>query len=540
MTIRVPFSYQTAASGLAIPDEHSIVWYRRDIEMDPSSLKDQRAILHFEGVDYKASVFVDGRFQGEHQGGYTRFSLDITDALLRSNGKSSLTVRCEDRKEATQPRGKQTWLKEPFGCWYKETNGIWKPVWMELVPEIRLDSVKITPCLDDYFVEFEVVMNQLPDNGDVRIEISCQGTALSETTFHIHRRITNVKIDLNNDLDGFRVHYWTPNNPNLYDVRFVYLQDGIETDVVESYFGFRSLRAVENCLLLNLNPIYLKMVLHQGYYRESGLTAPSYEALERDVKLAKQLGFNGIRMHQKIEDERFYSICDRLGMIVWCEMPSPYEFKNETVHNLISEWDAVVRQLYNHPSICAWVPINESWGIPRVTTDPTNQNLSLALYHLTKAYDRYRPVISNDGWEHTLSDIVTLHNYAQSGEELHHFYDDLEILNNWHKVDYSQTRLTFSDGFAYEGQPVIVSEFVGTSFQNGKDKGWGYGSEARSEKDYLARFESLIKAIRSNDGVCGYCITQLSDVEAEINGLVDFDRNEKADLKEIERIIKEN
>ncbi|MBO4540586.1 MAG: glycoside hydrolase family 2, partial [Bacilli bacterium] len=510
MKIRVPFSYQTAASGLSIPDEHPIVWYRRDIEMNPESFQDGRVILHFEGADYKTQVYVDGHFVGNHQGGYTRFSFDITDELRASNGKSSLVVRCEDRKEAVQPRGKQTWLKEPFGCWYKETNGIWKSVWLEIVPEIRLDHVKITPCLDDYFVEFEVILNALPKNGDVRIEISYQGTALSETTFHVHRRITNVKIDLNNDLDGFRVHYWTPDCPNLYDVRFVYLQDGVETDIVKSYFGFRCLRSVENCLLLNLNPIYLKMVLHQGYYRESGLTAPSYEALEKDIRLAKKLGFNGIRMHQKIEDERFYSLCDRIGMIVWCEMPSPYEFKEDTIKNLLSEWDAVVRQFYNHPSICAWVPINESWGIPRVTTDPSNQHLSQALYHLTKAYDPYRPVISNDGWEHTTSDIITLHNYAQSGEELHHFYDDLSILANRHKIGYSQTRMTFSNGFEYHGEPVIVSEFVGTSFENGKDKGWGYGNGAQSEKEYLTRFESLIQAIRSNDGICGYCITQLS------------------------------
>ena len=533
--IVVPFSYQTEKSGINNPKEHPCLWYRKEVDFRLPR-KSDRVLLHFEGVDYWFELYVNGIRIGEHQGAYTRASFDITDAL--DAGHAEIILRCIDRKEATQPRGKQTWLAEPFGCWYKETNGVWKTVWAECVSPTRIDSMKITPDLDEYFTEFELDLNRLEKDLSAEISISFKGTLISKTTVACLRRITNVKIDMNNDLDGFRVHYWTPEAPNLYDVSIRLLKGERQIDSITSRFGFRRFRASGNNLILNNNPIYLKMVLHQGYYPESGLTPPSVDALEADILLAKKLGFNGIRMHQKIEDERFYALADELGMIVWCEMPSPYEWKGETITNLMREWEEIVRQRYNHASICVWVPINESWGIPRVGTDPTNQHLSQALYHLTKAIDPIRPVISNDGWEHTTSDIITLHDYAQSGEELAHFYDkEGKFLQNAHKVGYSQTRLTFAEGFSYHGEPVMVDEFVGTCLE-GREEGWGYGVGAADEEEYLARIEGMIKAITANDLICGYCITQLSDVEAEVNGLVDYHRRPKVDLDRLAEIIK--
>lgn len=536
LEINVPYSYQTKDSGINQKDEHKYIWYCKE-EYYEENLDNKRLLLNFEGCDYISKVWVNGVFVGSHKGGYTRFTFDITNMVKENNGKALIVVKSEDLKEAVQPRGKQTWLKEPFGCWYKETNGIWKSVWSEIVSPTYLTHMKITPCFDEYNVEFELNLNQIMANYFAKIEVFFKGQLISDTLMHLVRRITNIKLDMNNDLDGFRVHYWTPENPNLYDVKVSLFEKDTLKEEIFSYFGFRSFRSHKNCLLLNNNPIYSKMVLHQGYYRNSGLTA-TFEDMKNDILLAKKLGFNGIRMHQKIEDERFYYLADTLGMMIWCEMPSAYEFKDDTICNVMNEWQEVIKQNYNHPSIVAWVPLNESWGVPRIVLDSTNQHLAEALYHITKAYDKYRPTISNDGWEHANSDIVTLHNYVQSGSELTHFYSNLEdMLNGNHKIDYSQTRLPFANGYKYEGQPVIISEFAGIGYQNGTDKGWGYGDEVNSEEAYIERLTSMVKSIRNIDGVCGFCITQLTDVEQEINGLADIDRKLKAKLDELIKAI---
>lgn len=538
LTIIVPFSYQTKMSTIQEEKEHPYIWYCKKVQYD-EELENQRLIFHIEGCDYKTKVWVNGVFIGSHVGGYGRISFDITQAVKEKNGEAFIVVKAEDFKEATQPRGKQTWLDKPFGCWYHETNGIWKSVWSEIVPSTYLLEVKMTPSLLEYNVEFEMVFNQFEKNHEVEIEITFHDQLISKTRIHIVRRITNIKLDMNNDFDGFRLHYWTPESPNLYDVKITVFKDLTIREELGSYFGFRTFRAEKNCLLLNNNPIYLKMVLHQGYYRDSGLSAPNIEALKKDILLAKELGFNGMRMHQKIEDERFYYYADVLGMMVWCEMPSPYEFKDATIDSIVPEWMQIVKQYYNHPSICVWVPLNESWGIPRVMFDSTNQHLAETLYHVTKAYDALRPVISNDGWEQTESDIVTLHNYAQSKEELLHFYENVEdMLQGHNRVDYSQTRLPLANGYVYHGQPIVLSEFAGIGYQNGNDKGWGYGDKVSSDKDYVDRLSSLIEAIRSIDQICGFCITQLTDVEQEINGLLDIDRVHKADIKKLKEAIK--
>lgn len=536
--IVVPYSYNTKNSTINEKDEHHFIWYARKINVN-QNLDNKRLLLNFEGCDYITKVWVNGIFVGMHKGGYARFTFDITEAV-KENTEAFVVIKVEDFKEATQPRGKQTWLKDPFGCWYEETNGIWKSIWYEVVNETYFTHFKITPCFDEYNVEFELNLNQIKNNLQAKIEITYDGNLIADTTIRLVRRISNIKIDINNDYDGFRVHYWTFDNPNLYDVKITLLDGSKVVEEIGTYFGFRAFLANKNCLLLNNNPVYSKLVLNQGYSRDGGLTLSEQEIID-DLIMTKNLGFNGVRMHQKVEDERFYYYADILGMMVWCEMPSPYEFKDATIENLMGEWIEVVKQFYNHPSIVVWVPINESWGVPRIVLDSTNQHLAEALYHVTKAYDRYRPVISNDGWEHVTSDIITLHNYAQNPDELYHFYNNVvDMLNGKHRVDYSQTRLPFANGYSYNGQPVIVSEFAGIGYQTGNDQGWGYGDKVSNDKAYLDRLQGMIQSIRKIDGICGLCVTQLTDVQQEINGIVDFDRKFKVDFEKISKVIKEN
>lgn len=533
--IEVPFAYQCRASGVADKGAHDILWYERQIHF-PAHQAGERVYLNFEGADYLCKVWVNGIYQGFHQGGYTRFSFDVTAALQGDNGE--VVLRIEDRKSAYQPRGKQTWLKEPFGCWYTATSGLWKSVWCEVVPSLRLERARITPEFATYKTEFDFTFSAEDPSSELETEISFEGHLLSKTAVAITRKKLRLDVDMNDELDGFRIRYWTPENPQVYDVVFRLKKDGKIQEEIGSYFAFRSLHAIGNCLLLNNNPVYLRMVLDQGYYVDSGLTAPNEEALKNDILLAKNLGFNGVRMHQKIEDERFYYYADMLGIMVWCEMPSCYEYQDETVTNCLKEWSEALLQNVNHPSIVAWVPINESWGVPRIVLDEGNQSLAQALYYTSKALDPSRLVISNDGWEQVDSDLVTLHNYAQNGAELAHFYGDLpSMLKGDYKTGYSQTRLPFAKGYAYQGQPVLLSEFAGIGYQNDGQQGWGYGEKVASEEAYLSRFTGLVKAIRANDGFCGFCVTQLTDVESEINGLCDAKRTPKVKIEELRKAI---
>lgn len=536
--IRVPFSYQTAASGIKETENHDVLWYWREIEYDKKDFCSKRLLLHFEGCDYFAKVWVNGKYVGCHRGGYCRFTFDITEEVRACGGRAEIAVRAEDTLEAVQPRGKQSPTGSPVGCWYHNTSGLWKAVWTEFVPEHYLESVKITPSFHEYYTEFEAVLHTYATGLALRIIVSYGEEVVSDTTSAFTGRILSVKTDLNGAGELFRVRYWTPVDPRLYDVEFILLEDGKETERAGSYFGLAEFRAEGNCLALNCNPVYIKMVLLQGYHRESGLTAPDEEAFVKDIMLAKELGFNGIRMHQKIEDERFYYYADILGMAVWCEMPSAYEYRSETIDKVAAEWLEAVRQNYNHPSIVAWVPLNESWGVPRILSDPGEQAFSRALYYSTKAYDTRRPVISNDGWEHTESDIVTLHNYAQTGEALYRFYGDLEgMLAGKNVTDYTQTRLPYARGFAYRGEPVVVSEFAGIGYQNGREEGWGYGSKVSSSAEFAARLKELVGALRKIDGISGFCVTQLTDVESEINGLFDLDRRPKAPLEDLKAAL---
>lgn len=537
--INVPFSYQTKMSGIGDCEAHPYIWYKRTVTYDLKNLGNNRLIINFEGVDYLSEVWVNGIFIGEHKGGYCRHSYDITNSVKSKNGTAEIVVRAEDTFDATQPRGKQKWLDKPFGCWYNETNGIWKSVWTEFVSKTYIKKIKLTPMPDSFFLAVEIELNEYAKEMRADINISFDGDAVCNIGGSFIRKKLSMKIDMTNDIDSFKIHTWSCEKPNLYDIEIKLFDNKEEIDSIGSYFGFRNFFARGNMLILNQNPIYLKMVLAQCYYEFSGMTAPNEKALADDILLIKKLGFNGVRMHQKLEDERFIYNADIAGLLVWAEMPSPYEFDDNMITAIINEWSEAVRQYYNHPSVVTWVPINESWGLQRIVKNKSQQKLSEALVNITKAIDPYRPVISNDGWEHTESDIVTLHNYSQSSKELKHFYDNLDtVLAGGYIVDYSQWRPVFADGYSYSGQPVIISEFAGIGYENNCDNiGWGYGDKVTTAIQYVERLSELVGALRQNDKICGFCITQFTDVEAEINGLTDIRRIPKADIKLLNKAI---
>ena len=524
--INVPFAYETELSGIHDTTQHNTVWYSRKI----SGKAGKRTILNFDGADYVTEVYINGILAGTHKGAYTRFSFDVTDLLVNDTGV--LTVKCIDDDLPVQVRGKQRWEAQSFGCWYVQTTGIWKTVWLEYVDDVRLTKLKITPDISDSSVTFDIAVNKPADDVEVKIAVSFDGRPV-QTVSVIAGDIDNtVKVRLDSKSITYQAEQWCLWNPALYDVEVTVNKSGREVDRAGSYFGLREFTVKNGKILLNGGPFYAKLVLDQGYWKKSGMTPPSEQAIIDDIRLAKEMGFNGVRKHQKNEDERFYYYADIMGFAVWCELPSNHWFSDEAVKDISAEWLDIVRQNYNHPSLVTWVLFNESWGVRGIASNPRQQNFAEGLYYMTKSIDNMRPVISNDGWYHTKSDILTLHHYEQNSNWLMHLYDTKEKLTDGYCGN-SQF-LPFAAGFQYEGQPVIFTEFGGTHYAH--DEGWGYGASVHTDEEFLERFGSLIKAVEDMD-ISGYCYTQLTDVEQETNGLLTADRAPKVPVEKIAEII---
>ncbi|MDQ4045715.1 MAG: glycoside hydrolase family 2, partial [Chloroflexota bacterium] len=404
--IVVPFPPESRASGIGDPSFHPWVWYRRTFTV-PLEEVAGRLLLHFGAVDYRALVWVNGHLVATHEGGHTSFSADITPALVK--GEQVIVVRAEDQpRDLSQPRGKQDWEPMPHRIWYHRTTGIWQPVWLEPVPPLAISSVRWTPDLDRGTLVLQVRLSHPPPRAlRLRVRLSIHGVELADDTStlalqDIRREFTLDSADMT--MSRERV-LWSPQYPNLVDAELELLDDSETIDAVRSYAGLRSCGIADGRFLLNGRPTYLRMVLAQNYWPESHLAAPSADALRREVELIKELGFNGVRIHQKVEDPRFLYWCDRLGLMVWGEMANAYTFSADAVSRLAREWMEVLQRDHSHPSIVTWVPFNESWGIPNMERDEAQRDSARALYHLTRAMDPSRPAIGNDGWEHIVGDV---------------------------------------------------------------------------------------------------------------------------------------
>jgi beta-galactosidase/beta-glucuronidase len=533
-TIQVPFAYESPASGIGEEGHHPNVWYQRWVDI-PEAVSGKRAILHFQAVDYTAKVWVNGHYVGRHQGGYTAFSFDITPYIVYG-GSNNLTVKAEDSMDATQPRGKQRWERDSFECFYVQTTGIWQSVWLEYVTPVHIDAVKITPDIDARKVMLEYQVKGDFSGGGLRLEtlISLKGNRVKQVSLAVDRAWLQLELNLLHEANGpWKMSCWSPATPHLYDVEFVLYRGDEKLDHVYSYFGMRKISTREGQVLLNNEPIYQKLLLDQGYWPESHLTPPSEEAILRDIDALLEMGYNGVRKHMKVEDPRFLYWCDVKGVLVWSEMAAAFEFNDHAVQKFTAEWVDVVRQNYNHPCIIVWVPFNESWGIANVAKDRRQQAFTESIYHLTKSLDPNRLVVSNDGWEHTVSDILTLHDYVESGEEFLKRYGDKEsIVNN--RIAFNNKKYAYADGYRYGGQPIILSEFGGVAFKT--ESGWGYGHQEATEESFVKRLQDLHRAVRETDYIVGYCYTQITDVQQEVNGLLTESRELKVPLEVVKEL----
>ena len=539
--ITVPFPFESPASGIGDTGFHPVVWYRRTVQVTPRP--GHRVLLHLGAVDYRAHVWVNGRAVAHHEGGSTPFTADITSAL-EPVGEQVVVVRAEDSPhDLRQPRGKQDWQREPHAIWYDRTSGIWQPVWLEQVPETRVRSLAWVPDVDDRCIEMTVRVRSDGVPGlRLRVVLRQHDRVLADDTYavdggELRRRIVLHAGDMSL---GHSELLWAPDAPHLIDATLTLLdQDGVVHDEVGSYTALRSISASRGRVLLNGRPYFLRLVLAQNFWPESHLAAPDADALRREVQLVKDLGFNGVRLHQKVEDPRFLAWCDRLGLLVWAEMPAAYEFSTATVERLTREWLDVLERDRSHPCVIAWVPINESWGVPALERAPQQEHLVRALYHLTKSYDPTRLVIGNDGWEQPVTDVLTVHDYTSSGAVLTERYGDHAALA--HTLSHTEPyyRVVVLPGATVTDAPVMITEFGGISLDAGDaqaDAAWGGYGAVHDPARLLAGYRELVGALLDSPAVVGFCWTQLTDTQQERNGLVTASRRPKVPVEEIRAI----
>lgn len=540
--ILLPFPPESEASGIAEPGFHACVWYR--IELTPEDLaaaghgEERRLMLHFGAVDYQATAWLDGTHLGDHEGGQTPFTFDITSALA-GIGPHVLVVRAyEDPADLTQPRGKQDWREQPHDIWYERTTGIWRTVWLEAVPPVHLSRLAWRP---DVAAGTLTAILELPTRPElpVYVEISVErdGEHVAAAAARVNDREARITIDLPGDMwslahDGF---LWSPDRPTLLDAHVVLHGPGGD-DVVHSYVGLRDVGITGDRLSLSSRPLYLRSVLEQGYWPASHLVPPSPGALRDEVELILALGFNSARIHQKVEDPRFFFWADKLGLTLWGETAAGYVFSSRAVMRLTREWVDIVRTYESHPSIICWVPFNESWGIGAVATDPAQQAYSRGLADLTRALDPTRPVISNDGWEHTDSDLLTVHDYEWSREVLEARYAD-GVGPMLHTAQAGPRALVVGDRQRPD-IPVLLTEIGGIRYAPGADGStWGY-STATSDDDYASRIADVLEPIQSARVVAGFCWTQLTDTLQEANGLCTADRRPKLPAEQVRSLVR--
>ncbi|MFZ5893902.1 MAG: glycoside hydrolase family 2 protein [Myxococcota bacterium] len=542
--IRVPFAPETRESGVGDTGLYKACWYRKRLDQLPE-LGEERLLLHFGAVDYRATIWIDGHKALQHEGGYTPFEIDITD-LVNPNLKNHEIIVCaeDDPADLAKPRGKQDWQLEPHSIWYPRTTGIWQTVWFERASAVRISMLQWTPNLERWEIALVATVHGVhAHNGKLTLSVRLRvdnNLILAHDQYTVVAGEVHRRIALSDPgIDDFRNELlWSPDRPRLIEAD-VELRDasGAVIDSVSSYTALRSFTVHADRFLLNGRPYPLRLVLDQGYWEGTGMTPPSDEALRKDVELTKAMGFNGVRKHQKIEAPRYLYWADRLGLLVWEEMPSAYRFTHESIERLTRQWLEVVRRDASHPCIMAWVPFNESWGVPNLPDSLPERNYVRALYYLTKTRDPSRPVIGNDGWESVATDIIGVHDYDDNPQRLGRRYWAHSERPRLLKRERPGGRSLVLEGHSRRDHPIVLSEFGGIALSDDREHSWGY-SRSNNAREFNERFTALLKVVRSLELLTGFCYTQFADTYQETNGLLYVDRTPKIPIESIARAVR--
>lgn len=503
--ILVPFAAESALSGVGkTVGKDNILWYQRDITV-PNKRKGKRVLLHFGAVDWRSDIYVNGKNIGRHEGGYDPFTFDITDALNKGS-KQQITVRVWDpTNDGPQPHGKQ--VVKPEGIWYTPVTGIWQTVWLEIVPETHIVSTKQTPDLDNNSLDVNASVENLQP-GDI-INISAWKGA--EKIAEKNGSDTSVTLSIPDPEE------WSPSHPFLYDLKLTVTRKGKVVDEVKSYFAMRKISVAADAagikkMLLNNKFLFEFGPLDQGWWPDGLYTAPTDEALKFDIEKTKEMGFNMIRKHIKVEPARWYYYCDQLGMLVWQDMPSgdlgnhweprpgvlgratDKDRTPESEGYYRKEWNAIMDALHNYPCIIVWTPFNEAWG----------QFKTIEIANWTKQKDPSRLVNSASGGNfYPVGDIEDLHNYPDPA-------------------------MPRPDIFGAK-KALVLGEFGGLGLpvdgHTWQEKNWGYQS-FKSNDSLFKRYQSLTVKLEEliKAGLSAAVYTQTTDVEGEVNGFMTYDR----------------
>ncbi|MBV9619437.1 MAG: glycoside hydrolase family 2 [Gammaproteobacteria bacterium] len=545
LEIEVPYAPESSWSGIGDRGFHHACWYERDFALTEAQLApDRRVLLHFGAVDYYARVWVNDLRVAEHEGGHTPFSADITRALRRTGLQRVRVWAEDDPHDLEKPRGKQDWRLEPHGIWYPRTTGIWQTVWLEDVPETYIGALRWMPNVERWEIALSAFIEGTPaEELQLSVRLTARGKVLAQDSYAVIGNEVHRRVGLSDPgIEDFRNELlWSPERPTLIDAEVKLLHRGHVIDEVASYTALRSIGVQREKILLNGRPYNMRLVLDQGYWPDTLMTPPSEEAIRRDVELTKAMGFNGVRKHQKIEDPRYLYWADRLGLLVFGEMPSAYRFTTRSIRRLLREWTEAIERDMSHPCLVMWVPFNESWGVPELSAVSAHRDAVAALYHLTKTLDPSRLVIGNDGWESSATDVIGIHDYDTDPNHLRVRYGPEVKPQEVVDRRWSGGRILTLDGYPHRGQPICLSEFGGIAYVPEEDARahqdeWGY-AVTRTREEYERIVCGLIEVARTTELFSAYCYTQFADTFQEVNGLLYPDRTPKLPLERIAQAV---
>jgi beta-galactosidase/beta-glucuronidase len=559
--ITVPFCPESPLSGVGHTDFMRAVWYRRAVTI-PSEWAGRNVLLHFQAVDYDATIWINGQEAARHRGGFSPFTVDLRG--FASPGETAvIVVRARDENRTSQPRGKQSTQYAPYSCFYTRTTGIWQTVWMEPVPEVALRRPRLTPDVANGMIRLEQPLTNNRPGYRLEAALHTAHGVIASASCAADRDFA-PRLDLTIPQD--RLRYWSPEDPYLYDVeiRLVDSQGNI-VDRAASYAGLRSVTLDGKKVKLNGKTVFQRLVLDQGYYPDGVMTAPTDEDLVRDIRLAQEAGFNGARLHQKVFEERFLYHADRMGYLVWgefadwgCSGHGPQHDHQQPGITYVAQFLEVLERDYSHPSIIGWCPLNETaQNVSDRTT--TLDDATRALFLACKAMDTTRPVLDTSGYAHRVpeSDVYDSHDYIYETDfaegianftARHSGLPEGRVFMNPDPARLSPSTAKPTWSIPYRGQPYFVSEFGGFKWnpnvaaksavenQMERKTSWGYGSDPESVDDFHHRFQTVCDILLDNPFMFGYCYTQLTDIYPEENGIYDFNRQPKFDTKRVRAI----
>lgn len=515
--ITVPFCVESELSGIGYKDFIPAVWYRKKINITKEQLEN-RVFIIFGAVDFHAKLFVNEVEAGEHFGGYTSFRIELTDFL--TEGENILTLYVEDdTRSFMQARGKQSEEFYSHGCDYTRTTGIWQTVYLEFVKNDYIKNFKVYPNIENATL---TITADLVGSGDFKATAFWDEKQVGFVESKVLGQTVTVTLNLTEK------HLWEVGKGGLYSLTL-----NFGDDEVTSYFGLREVSLSDGVCKINGKPVFQRLILDQGFYPDGIYTAPTKEALKNDILLSMKAGFNGARLHQKIFEPLFLHYCDELGYIVWGEHGNwgLNWTKFESLRYFLLEIEEEIERDFNHPSIIGWCPYNETWEIDRAFQDA---DVLRIVYRTVKALDKTRPCIDTSGNYHVETDIFDIHDYEQDYKIFKENYDKLFKENELYD--------RFPDKQHWNGEPVFMSEYGGIrvelrdeNAENTKEA-WGYGNAARSLEEFYERYDGLTTALIDNPRMLGFCYTQLTDVEQELNGIYNYDRTEKFDAERLYKI----